>query len=130
MLSAWSVPIGAARPNPVEMADSNVLTMNSAIFPATESLVAETGERIRIRFGNLSGMDNHPIHLHGPSLEIVGSDGGMYLNSAVQPHTTVLVPTGSCRVAEVVCREPGDWAMHYDMMHHTMRQMWATWYPT
>lgn len=123
MLSEWSVPIGASRPNPLEMVDFNVLTMNSKVFPATEALLAETGDRIRIRFGNLSGMDNHPVHLHGPPFEIVGSDGGMYPRSAVQPHTTVLVPTGSCRVIEVVCREPGDWAMHCHMTHHTMTQM-------
>lgn len=123
MLSEWSVPIGASRPNPLEMVDFNVLTMNSKSFPATEALVAQTGERIRIRFGNLSAMDNHPIHLHGPPFEIVGSDGGTFPRSAVEPHTTVLVPTGACRVIEVVCREPGDWAMHCHMTHQGMTQM-------
>lgn len=123
MLSEWAIPIGASTPNPLEMTDFNVLTMNSKSFPGTAPLVARQGDRVRIRFGNLSGMDNHPIHLHGYSFEIIGSDGGMYPRSARQPHTTVIVPTGSCRVIEFIAENPGDWAMHCHMTHHVMNQM-------
>ena len=123
MLSEWGIPIGASRPNPLEMADFNVLTMNSKCFPGTDPLVARRGDLVRIRFGNLSGMDNHPIHLHGYSFDIAGSDGGMFPRSARQPATTVIVPTGSCRVIEFVAENPGDWAMHCHMTHHVMNQM-------
>ncbi|MCA9299919.1 MAG: multicopper oxidase domain-containing protein, partial [Phycisphaerales bacterium] len=123
MLSEWGIPIGASRPNPLEMSDFNVLTMNSKCFPGTEPLVARRGDLVRIRFGNLSGMDNHPIHLHGYSFDIVGSDGGMFPRSARQPATTVIVPTGSCRVIELVAEHSGDWAMHCHMTHHVMNQM-------
>jgi len=123
MLSEWSVPIGAARPNPLEMADFNVLTMNSKAFPGTDPLVAKLGDKVRMRFGNLSGIDNHPIHLHGYSFRIAGSDGGAFPLSAQQPHTTVLVPTGSTRWVELEANAPGDWAMHCHMTHHIMNQM-------
>jgi manganese oxidase len=43
--------------------------------------------------------------------------------SARQPETTVLMPVGSVRVIEFVYEEPGDWAMHCHMTHHTMTQM-------
>jgi len=123
MLSEWGIPIGASTPNPLEMADFNVLTMNSKCFPGTDALVARRGDLVRMRFGNLSGMDNHPIHLHGYSFDIAGSDGGMFPRSARQPATTVIVPTGSCRVIEFVAEHPGDWAMHCHMTHHVMNQM-------
>ena len=123
ILSEWSVPIGAARPDPMEMNDFNVLTMNSKAFPGTDPLVAKTGDRVRMRFGNLSGIDNHPIHLHGYAFRIAGSDGGAFPRSAQQPHTTVLVPTGSTRWVELEADTPGDWAMHCHMTHHIMNQM-------
>ena len=123
MLSEWSIPMGSARPNPLEMNDFNVLTMNSKAFPGTEPLVVRRGDLVRIRFGNLSGIDNHPIHLHGYSFRITATDGGEIPRSAQEPNTTVLVPTGACRVIELVADNPGDWAMHCHMTHHIMNQM-------
>lgn len=81
------------------------------------------GERVRIRFGNLSPMDHHPIHLHGLSFVVTGTDGGNIPLSAQVPETTVLLPTGSTRVIEFVPTEPGDWPMHCHMTHHTMMEM-------
>ena len=49
MLSEWAIPVGAARPDPNEMTDFNVLTMNGKAFPGTTPIVARQGERVRIR---------------------------------------------------------------------------------
>lgn len=123
MLSEWSVPVGTARPDPNAMSDFNILTMNAKAFPGTAPLVCKTGERIRIRFGNLSAMDHHPIHLHGYHFKVVATDGGPVPLSAQRPETTVLVPTGATRDIEFVADAPGDWAMHCHMTHHVMNQM-------
>ena len=123
MLHEWKVPIGAARPDPLAMNDFNVLTFNSKSFPATTPLVAEVGDLVRIRLGNLGPMDHHPIHLHGYAFDIVETDGGQVPKSARQPETTVLVPVGSVRVLEFVADVPGDWALHCHMTHHVMNQM-------
>ncbi|MBX5484022.1 MAG: copper oxidase [Myxococcaceae bacterium] len=123
MLHEWRIDAGARRPNPNEMTDFNVLTMNAKVFPATAPLVAKTGEHVRIRFGNLSAMDHHPIHLHGYQFLITETDGGRIAPSAQWPETTVLVPVGSTRTIEFVADEPGDWAMHCHMTHHVMNQM-------
>ncbi|MGE0788843.1 MAG: multicopper oxidase family protein [Sandaracinaceae bacterium] len=123
MLHEWTIPIGARRPNPLAMNDFNVLTINGKCFPATDPLVVERGERVRIRFGNLGPMDHHPIHLHGYAWKIVATDGGEIAPSAQWPETTVLVPVGSTRDVEFVANEPGDWAMHCHMTHHIMNQM-------
>ena len=123
MLSEWRIDPGAKRPDPNEMTDFNVLTMNAKAFPGTAPLVCRKGERVRIRFGNLSAMDHHPIHLHGYYFKVVATDGGALPVSAQWPETTVLVPVGSTRDVEFVADEPGDWAMHCHMTHHVMNQM-------
>ena len=52
--SEWRIDVGTKRPNPIEMTDFNVLTFNGRAFPGTAPLVAKYGDRVRIRFGNLS----------------------------------------------------------------------------
>ncbi len=123
MLSEWKITPGTRRPDPNEMTDFNVLTMNAKAFPGTEALVCRQGDRVRIRFGNLSAMDHHPIHLHGYHFEVIATDGGPVPPSARQPETTVLVATGSTRDVRFVADAPGDWAMHCHMTHHVMNQM-------
>ncbi|MEM7156055.1 MAG: copper oxidase [Myxococcota bacterium] len=123
MLGEWKVEPGTKRPDPNEMSDFNVLTMNAHAYPGTPPLVAKTGERVRMRFGNLSAMDHHSIHLHGYHFKIVATDGGQIPPSAQWPETTVLVPTGSTRDVELIADAPGDWAMHCHMSHHVMNQM-------
>ena len=81
MLHEWRIDAGASRPNPNEMSDFNVLTMNGKVFPHLESLVMRTGQRVRIRIGNLSAMDHHPIHLHG-----VGSVSYTHLTLPTTPY--------------------------------------------
>jgi FtsP/CotA-like multicopper oxidase with cupredoxin domain len=123
MLHEWRIPAGADRPDPLEMIDFNVLTFNSKAFPGTAPLVAEVGDLVRIRLGNLSPMEHHPIHLHGYEFRVVETDGGPVPRSAQWPETTILVPTGSVRVIEFVADAPGDWPFHCHMTHHTMNQM-------
>jgi len=123
LLHEWRINAGARRPDPNEMTDFNVLTMNAKAFPGTEPLVVKKGQRVRIRFGNLSAMDHHPIHLHGHQFRITETDGGQIPDGGQWPETTVLVPVGSTRTIEFVADEPGDWALHCHMTHHVMNQM-------
>jgi FtsP/CotA-like multicopper oxidase with cupredoxin domain len=123
MLSEWSIKPGTARPDPNVMSDFNVLTMNARCFPGTEPLVVRQGQRVRIRFGNLSAMDHHPIHLHGHDFPIVAIDGADVRPDLQQPVATIFVPVGSTRDIEFVANYSGDWAMHCHMTHHVMNQM-------
>ena len=123
MAHEWKIEPGASRPDPLAMNDFNVLTFNSVAFPETEPLLAETGDRVRIRLGNLGPMDHHPIHLHGHAFELTYTDGGPVPKAARWPETTVLVPVGAVRVVELIADAPGDWALHCHMTHHVMNQM-------
>ena len=123
MLSEWFVKPGSATPDPTVMSDFNLLTFNSRVFPGTEPLVVRRGQRVRIRLGNLSSMDAHPIHLHGHSFRVTGTDGGPTPRSAQLPEATVMVPVGTTRDIEFAAEHPGDWALHCHITHHVMNQM-------
>lgn len=121
-LHEWHIPIGAQTPIPFEMLDFNIFTFNSVLYPNIESLVVKTGDRVRIRFGNVM-MGIHPIHLHGHEF-IVTRRGGKRLPPLAQySEVTVLVAPGETRDIELIADNPGDWAMHCHKSHHTMNQM-------
>jgi hypothetical protein len=123
MLSEWKIEVGARRPDPNEMTDFNVFTMNARSFPGTQALVAKKGDRVRVRIGNLSTMSHHAIHLHGYYFKVVATDGGEIPEAGQWPETTVHMPAGSTRTVEFVAGESGDWVMHCHMLHHVMTQM-------
>lgn len=123
LLHEWRIDVGTRRPNPNEMTEFNILTMNAKAFPGTMPLIAKLGDKVRIRIGNLSPMDHHPIHLHGHAFRIVATDGGPIPLGAQWPETTALVATGSTRDIEFFANNPGDWPFHCHMTHHVMNQM-------
>jgi FtsP/CotA-like multicopper oxidase with cupredoxin domain len=123
MLNEWFIKPGTATPDPTAMSEFNLLTFNSRVFPGTAPLVVRKDQRVRVRLGNLSSMDAHPIHLHGYRFWVTATDGGQIPRSAWWPETTVLVPVGSTRDVQWVADTPGDWAFHCHITHHVMNQM-------
>ena len=121
LLHNWALHPGTYRPDPSIMTDFDLWTFNSKVFPAIEFPVARTGERVRIRIGNLS-MWNHPIHLHGVEYLVTGSDGGRWPQSQWRREVTEIVGVGQMRDIEFTA-VPGDWALHCHMAHHTMNAM-------
>lgn len=123
LISEWRMRPGARRPDPNEMLDWNIFTFNAKAFPGTAPMVVGQNDRVRIRVVNTSPMDHHPIHLHGHVFQVTGTDGGQIPPAARGPQATVLVPVGAARDIEFVADNPGDWAFHCHMTHHTMTQM-------
>jgi len=68
MLASYDIEPGAMTPKISTMTEFNMWTWNNRVFPGIDPLVARTGDRVRIRIGNLT-MTNHPIHMHGPHFE-------------------------------------------------------------
>jgi FtsP/CotA-like multicopper oxidase with cupredoxin domain len=121
LLHNWALRPGTWRPDPMVMQDFDLWTFNSKVFPAIDPLVARTGERVRVRVGNLS-MWNHPIHMHGVEYVVTGSDGGRWPRSQWRREVTEIVGVGQARDIEFTA-VPGDWALHCHMSHHTMNAM-------
>jgi FtsP/CotA-like multicopper oxidase with cupredoxin domain len=121
LLASYDIEPGAATPKTSEMTDFNLWTWNSRVFPGIDPLVCRTGDRVRVRVGNLT-MTNHPIHMHGPHFVVTGTDGGWVPPSARWPEVTTDVAVGQMRSFEFDAIA-GDWAIHCHKSHHTMNAM-------
>jgi FtsP/CotA-like multicopper oxidase with cupredoxin domain len=103
--------------------DFNFLTFNGHCAPLTTPLVVKLGHRVRLRIVNFSTADHHPIHLHGHTWWVTGTEGGRIPESAWVPGNNVLVGVAQARDVEFIANNPGDWIMHCHMFHHTMNHM-------
>ncbi|HEX4885601.1 MAG TPA: copper oxidase [Casimicrobiaceae bacterium] len=121
IINAYDIDPGSYTPRINTMLDFNLWSWNSRVFPGIDHLVVRTGDRVRIRFGNLT-MTSHPIHLHGHEFEVAGTDGGWVPKSARWPEVTTDVAVGQMRAIEFDA-VAGDWAFHCHKAHHTMNAM-------
>ena len=108
-------------PNTMNM-EYNWLLLNGKAGPASTPLIVRQGDRVRLRFVNM-GMDHHPMHLHGYTFQVTGTEGGRIPETAWWPGTTVLVGVAQARDVEIVADRPGDWMLHCHLPHHMMNQM-------
>jgi FtsP/CotA-like multicopper oxidase with cupredoxin domain len=122
LLNAYDIAPGRALPQTSTMLDFNLWTFNSRAFPGIDPMVARTGERVRIRAGNLT-MTNHPLHIHGHRFQVTCTDGGFIPPAARWPEVSTDIAVGQMRAIEFVADNPGDWAFHCHKSHHTMNAM-------
>jgi hypothetical protein len=121
ILQEFAVLPNNPNPNSMNM-EFNWLTLNGKSGPATTPLVVRLNDRVRLRFINL-GMDHHPIHLHGHTFVVTGTEAGRQPQSTWGPGNTVLVGVAQSRDVEFVANNPGDWMIHCHLPHHMMNQM-------
>ena len=121
VLQEWAILPSSTIPNTMSM-EFNWLTLNGKVGPATAPLIIRLGDRVRIRLVNM-GMDHHPIHLHGNTFHITGTEAGRIQPSAWIPENTVLVGVAQARDIEFVANNPGDWMLHCHLPHHMMNHM-------
>jgi manganese oxidase len=111
-------------PNSMAM-EFNWLTFNGKVAPATTPVLVKQGERVRMRFTNM-GMDHHPIHLHGMTFTVTGTEAGRQPESTWLRKNTVLVGVAEAVDFEFVADNPGDWMVHCHLPHHMMNGMAST----
>ena len=122
LLNAYDIDPGSFTPKVNTMVDFNLWTINSRSFPGIAPMVATRGDKVRIRVGNLT-MTNHPMHIHGHTFEVAGTDGGWIPKAGRWPEVTVDIAVGQMRAMEFIADAPGDWAFHCHKSHHTMGPM-------
>lgn len=118
MLQAFALLPGNDRPNLVTM-DFNWFTFNGKVAPDIEVITVRRDNRVRIRFGNLT-MSSHPIHVHGHTWKVVGTEGGPIPQVAQWPGNTINVPPGTTRDVEFMASNPGIWRLHCHKLHHVI----------
>jgi len=112
-------------PRPIENVDGDFVfvlndgahgyTFNGKSFPATEPLVANVGQKIRIRFMN-EGMMIHPMHLHGMHMTVIDRDG--WPQPSPWKCDTLNIAPGERWDVIVNCNNPGTWAFHCHILPH------------
>jgi manganese oxidase len=122
LLNSYDIDPGSYTPKTSTMLDFNLFTFNSRVFPGIDSMNVRQGDKVRIRFGNLT-MTNHPIHLHGHEFVVAGTDGGWTRPESRWPEVTTDVGVGQMRAIEFEATDLGDWAFHCHKSHHTMNAM-------
>ena len=122
LLNAYDIEPGAYVPKVNTMLDFNLWTWNSRAFPGIDPFVVGKGDKVRIRFGNLT-MTNHPIHMHGYEFKVSCTDGGWVPEAAAWPEVTIDCAVGQMRAFDFVADHAGDWAIHCHKSHHTMNAM-------
>ena len=120
-LQAYYVMPNNTVPNTMNM-EFNWLLLNGKAGPATTPLIVRQGERVRVRFINLS-MNHHPMHVHGHTFYTTGTEGGRIPETAWWPGNTVLVGVAQARDVEFIANNAGDWMLHCHLPHHMMNQM-------
>ena len=121
ILQEWAILPNSDVPNTANM-EFNWLTFNGKAAPDITPLLVRQGSRAKIRLVNM-GMDHHPIHLHGNSFVVTGSEAGRQPESTWGPGNTVLVGVAQARDIEFVAKNPGDWMLHCHLPHHMMNSM-------
>ena len=86
-------------------------------------MVCKHGERVRVRLVNFSPMQHHPIHFHGHTFWLTGTEAGRIPQSAWIPRNNTLVGVAMAQDFEFVAFNPGDWIFHCHMVHHMMNHM-------
>jgi FtsP/CotA-like multicopper oxidase with cupredoxin domain len=120
-LQEWALLPNSSVPNTANM-EFNWLTFNGVSSPLTTPLLVKLGNRVRIRLVNL-GMDHHPIHLHGHTFLVTGTEGGRQPQALWGPANTVLVGVAQAREIEFVANNRGAWMLHCHLPHHMMNAM-------
>jgi FtsP/CotA-like multicopper oxidase with cupredoxin domain len=122
MIQEWAILPASTIPNTTSM-EFNWFTLNGRSGPYTTPLLVRLGGRVRIRFVNMSPIDHHPMHLHGHTFWITGTEAGRIPESAWIPSNNVLVAVAQAREVEFIANNPGDWVLHCHMFHHMMNHM-------
>ena len=90
-------------------------TLNGKGFPATEPIVVNRGQKLRIRFMN-EGMMIHPMHLHGMGMLVTHKDG--YPQPQPWMCDTLNIAPGERWDVMVDAQNPGTWAFHCHILPH------------
>lgn len=122
ILQEWAILPGASITNTMSM-EFNVFTINGRSAPYITPMVVRLGDRVRIRLVNFSVIDHHPMHLHGLTFWITGTEAGRIPETAWIPRNNVLVGVAQAADIEFVANNPGDWMLHCHMFHHMMNFM-------
>ena len=122
LIQEWAILPGSTIPNTMSM-EFNLFSINGRAAPYVTPLVCKLGERVRIRLVNFGAIDHHPMHLHGVTFFVTGTEGGGSSPRRGSRGTPSWSAVAQVREIEFIANNPGDWMLHCHMFHHVMNFM-------
>jgi zinc transporter ZupT len=111
LLSSWRIYSDA----------ENYFSINGKSYPLTKPYMVRSGDRVRIREINISGTENHAMHIHGHHFQVIAIDGVDVAPAQRQSMDTVGLMPGEIRdIALTANAQPGTWMIHCHVLDHMM----------
>lgn len=108
MLSSWMI----------QSNQENHFTINGKEYPATAPINVRKGQRVRIRWINMSGESFHTMHTHGHDQIVIARDAQPLTYRDVED-TVLIGPGQRVDVIVVANQKPGNWLVHCHVLDHT-----------
>jgi FtsP/CotA-like multicopper oxidase with cupredoxin domain/zinc transporter ZupT len=102
----------------IQSLSENHFTLNGKEYPATRPIEVRKGQRIRIRWINISGENFHTMHTHGHYQHIIARDA-MPLDYNDVQDTVELGPGQRVDAIVKADAQPGTWLVHCHVVDHT-----------
>jgi zinc transporter ZupT len=108
MISSWSI----------QSLTENTFTINGKEYPATAPIEVRKGDRVRLRWINMSSENMHTMHTHGHDQIVIARDAQPVGSPDIQD-TPLLAPGQRLDTVVVANAQPGNWAVHCHVLDHT-----------
>ena len=101
----------------------NVWTINGKSFPNIDGLKVKEGNLVKVKLMNNSPAGNdHPMHLHGHSFQVLSKNGKPIEGSPIIKDTINVKP-GEEYIVAFKADNPGNWLFHCHDLHHATAGM-------
>ncbi len=101
----------------VKSASESEFTINGKEYPATQSIDVARGQKIRVRWVNISAENFHTMHTHGHYMTIIARDA-MPLTTKDVEDTVEIGPGQRIDTTIVANQRPGTWLVHCHVLDH------------
>jgi len=108
LLSSWAI----------QSLSENHFTINGKEYPYTTPIEVRKGQRVRLRWINISGENFHTMHTHGHYQRVIARDSQPVTWPDVED-TINLGPGQRADVILVANQQPGSWLVHCHVLDHT-----------
>jgi ZIP family zinc transporter len=102
----------------IQSLSENHFTLNGKEYPYTAPINVRKGQRVRIRWINISGESFHTMHTHGHYQRVIARDAQPVVQSDVED-TVMLGPGQRADVIVDADQQPGNWLVHCHVIDHT-----------
>ena len=103
---------------PIQSLSENHFTINGKEYPYTTPIEVRKGQRVRVRWINISGENFHTMHTHGHYQRVIERDARPVAPGDVED-TVDLGPGQRVDVIVDANQHPGTWLVHCHVMDHT-----------